>query len=124
MSNEAEKNLESRETTHAEESASGGSPAGNEATDAAVAESAKMAPAPAEASPADEESPSPGEAEPRLEDIGGAASVEELIDRKVAEKVSSMFPQKLEAPRVRTPREPLAADDYLRLGYGTRSPHV
>lgn|GEM_PF-1897306 len=113
---------ESKDLPKATESTDGGSVSEDEAIDAAVAEPEVEAPA-SRASQTDDASPASNDSGGASEE-GGKPSIEELVERKVAERISTIFPQGLEAPRIASPREELDASDYLRLGYGTRSPHV
>jgi hypothetical protein len=51
-------------------------------------------------------------------------TIEELVRSEVERRVAEAFPARRESPRVETGHSHLSANDYLRLGYGMRSPHT
>jgi hypothetical protein len=54
------------------------------------------------------------------EDSSLLAMVREEVERRVAE----LIPARRESPRQEAAHSRLSASDYLRLGYGVRSPHT
>ncbi len=52
------------------------------------------------------------------------AIIAELVRSEVEKRVAEAFPARRESPRVETGHTHLSASDYLRLGYGVRSPHT
>jgi len=48
--------------------------------------------------------------------------LEEMVRAEVERQVARMLPLRRESPRVESPRELLAPADFLRLGYGARTP--
>jgi len=63
------------------------------------------------------------ETEPEREDPT-EATIEELVRCEVEKRVAEAFPTRRESPRMETGHTHLSANDYLRLGYGVRSPHT
>jgi len=51
-------------------------------------------------------------------------TIAELVRSEVEKRVAEAFPARRESPRVEAGRTHLSANDYLRLGYGVRSPHT
>lgn len=51
-------------------------------------------------------------------------TIEELVRSEVEKRVAEAFPARQESPRMKTVHSHLSASDYLRLGYGVRSPHT
>lgn len=124
MVNNTDKEIESKQSTEEAGSDGNGSPATNDATNAAVTGFEVGSPAAGDAARTDEKALTSSEATAPSKQDEAAPSIEELVERKVAEKISAILPEGLEAPRIPAPREQLSASDYLRLGYGTRSPHI
>jgi len=114
----------SQDVAGAAESMDGGSTVPNTAKDAVVAEPQEHVAATAEEAEEDAEASAVQHSDASAEAENSQTSIEELVERKVAEKVSSILPQELEPPRFHPEREEFSSSDYLRLGYGTKSPHV
>jgi len=51
-------------------------------------------------------------------------TIEELVRAEVEKRVAEAFPARRESPRTEIGHSHLSSNDYLRLGYGVRSPHT
>ncbi|RLC65674.1 MAG: hypothetical protein DRI48_06490 [Chloroflexi bacterium] len=54
----------------------------------------------------------------------GDSALLEMVRAEVEKRVAELIPARRESPRQEAARSHLSAGDYLRLGYGVRSPHT
>ncbi|OGK08491.1 MAG: hypothetical protein A2Y63_04210 [Candidatus Riflebacteria bacterium RBG_13_59_9] len=69
---------------------------------------------------------SPGEPEEANKEAGMNmdTALKDLVRTEIERRVAEIYPVRQESPRIEPSQSQLSAADYLRLGYGARTPHT